>query len=390
MPFLGKIIKNRLAIAFILMSFTVSAQTVLSDRAEISVITCGPSQDELYSAFGHSAIRVQDPASGLDLAYNYGVFKFDTKFYFNFTRGNLLYNLGVYPYARFRDFYILENRYVHEQVLNLPSGQKQQLMDYLSNNARPENATYRYDYFYNNCATKVRDVFVELFGERMKFDGLYIRESHTIRDLTNIYLVRQPWGKLGIDICLGLPMDKKLTPFAHMFLPDFVESGFDHATLDGVPVVKKKISVYKSRSEIPAENFFHPWLVFSLFLLITTAISYNDRRKKKLTKWFDVIVFSIVGWLGVCLALLWFATDHLAAAKNFNLLWAFPFHAVAGILLAVNRNSQLTVRYFTAVAVLSVLTLLLWPVLPQQLNVFLIPFVLALGIRSATISVLLK
>lgn len=110
MPFFGKIMKNRLAIAFILMSFTVSGQTVLSDRAEIFVITCGPSQKELYSAFGHSAIRVQDPVSGLDLAYNYGVFKFDTKFYFNFTRGNLFYNLGVYPYARFRDYYILENR----------------------------------------------------------------------------------------------------------------------------------------------------------------------------------------------------------------------------------------------------------------------------------------
>ena len=382
--------KNRLAIAFILMSFTVSGQTVLSDRAEIFVITCGPSQKELYSAFGHSAIRVQDPVSGLDLAYNYGVFKFDTKFYFNFTRGNLFYNLGVYPYARFRDFYILENRYVHEQVLNLTAGQKQQLMDYLSNNARPENATYRYDYFYNNCATKVRDVFVELFGERMKFDGSYIGESHSIRDLTDMYLARQPWGKLGIDICLGLPMDKILTPFAHMFLPDFVESGFDHATLNRVPIVKRKISVYQSWPEIPAKNFFQPWVIFSLFLLIATAISYNDWRMKKLTKWFDIILFSIVGWLGVCLVLLWFATDHLAAAKNFNLLWAFPFHAIAAILLAVNRNGNFTVRYFIAVAVLSVFTLLFWPVLPQQLNVFLIPLVAAQGIRAAVISRLLK
>lgn len=354
------------------------------------MITCGPSQEELYSAFGHSAIRVRDPESGLDLAYNYGVFKFDTKFYFNFTRGNLLYNLGVYPYARFRDDYILQNRYVNEQILNLTPAQKQKIMDYLSNNARPENATYRYDYFYNNCATKVRDVFVTLFGDRMQFDGSHAGTGHTIRDLTAMYLARQPWGKLGIDICLGLSMDKKLTALECMFLPDFIESGFDHAALNGVPIVKKKIIVYKSRPEAPDISMFHPWTVFGLFLLITTGLSYHDWKKKRLTKWFDFILFSILGWVGVSLTILWLATDHQAAAKNFNLLWAFPFHAIAAMLLAGNRNDPFLVKYFMAVTILSALTLLLWPILPQHLNVFLIPLVLASGIRAFVISALLK
>ncbi|MDQ6481525.1 DUF4105 domain-containing protein [Dyadobacter sp. LHD-138] len=388
--FCKTIVKKRLLFIFFLLSLTGSAQAILSGQAEIAVITCGPSQEELYSAFGHSAIRVRDSESGLDLAYNYGVFKFDTKFYFNFTRGNLLYNLGVYPYTRFRDDYIRQNRYINEQILNLTPAQKQQVMDYLPNNTRPENATYRYDYFYYNCATKVRDVLVTLFGDRMQFNDSYAGVGHTIRDLTAMYLTRQPWGKLGIDICLGLPMDKKLTALECMFLPDFIESGFDHATLNGVPIVKKKILIYKSRPEVPDISMFHPWAVFGLFLLITTWLSYHDWKKKRLTKWFDCILFSILGWVGVCLAMLWVATDHQAAAKNFNLLWAFPFHAIAGIWLVGNRNYPFLVKYFMVVTILSALTLLLWSILPQHLNVFLIPLVLASGIRAFVISAVLK
>lgn len=241
--------KKGITIVFLLLSLVTSAQITLSESAEISVITCGPYQGEVYSAFGHSAIRVRDPLTGEDLAFNYGVFNFTPGFYLNFTRGNLLYKLGVYPYSLFRDAYISQNRYVHEQILNLNPNQKQQVRDYLYRNARPENAVYNYDYFYNNCATKVRDVFVELFGDSLKFNGSYVKTSYTIRDLTNIYLTKQPWGDLGIDICLGLPMDKKLSPFEYMFLPDFVESGFDHATLNGNPIVKEKIAVYEAKQK---------------------------------------------------------------------------------------------------------------------------------------------
>jgi hypothetical protein len=109
------------------VSFTGYGQSVqLSEQATISVITCGPWQGELYSAFGHSAFRVHDPAQGIDEAYNYGVFDFDQpNFYLNFARGYMYYKLGVYDYNRFRDIYIYYNRYIHEQVLNLTQEQKQ-------------------------------------------------------------------------------------------------------------------------------------------------------------------------------------------------------------------------------------------------------------------------
>ena len=129
----------RILITFLLIiSFTLSfgqSPISLSERAEISVITCGPWQGELYSAFGHSAFRIYDPENRINEAYNYGVFNFNQpNFYLNFARGYLYYQLGVYDYQLFEDHYISYNRFVHEQVLNLNQDQKQKLFDYLKQN----------------------------------------------------------------------------------------------------------------------------------------------------------------------------------------------------------------------------------------------------------------
>ncbi len=359
----------------------------LTPGAQISVITCGPAPNELYAAFGHSAIRVYDPDQQVDFAYNYGVFDFDQpNFYLNFARGYLYYKLGVYYYPHFSDYYISNNRSVHEQILELSYEQKQKIYDYLEWNSRPENQTYRYDYFYNNCATKIRDVFAETFKDELKFDGSFIKSDYTIRNLTDLYLGPQPWGDLGIDICLGLPMDKKATPYEYMFLPDYIEYSFDHATLNSVPIVKQKIPVYDAIPEKAPFSIFHPWIVFGLFLLITAAISYYDWKRKKLSRWFDITVFSLVGWVGVLLLLLWTLTDHQAAATNFNLLWAFPIHAFTAVLLVKKISSPWLIKYFQMTAILLAVTIISWWLLPQQLNVFLIPVAIALMIRAWIIS----
>ncbi|HPW61416.1 MAG TPA: DUF4105 domain-containing protein [Cyclobacteriaceae bacterium] len=380
-----------LILSLILISLYGYSQDVsLTDSAQVSIITCGPYKKELYAAFGHSAIRVYDPVLKIDYAYNYGVFDFDQpNFYLNFARGYLYYKLGVYPYPLFRDYYISYNRFVHEQILELTAEQKQKVFDYLQWNARPENQTYRYDYFYNNCATKIRDVLAEVLQGQIKFDGSFIKTDYTIRELTDLYLSPQPWGDLGIDICLGLPMDKTAIPYEYMFLPDYIESSFDHASLSSHPIVKQKISVYEEIPEGIPFSFIHPWIVFGVFLLVTAGLTYYDWKRKTLSKWFDIIVFSVVGWIGVLLLLLWTATDHQAAAKNFNLLWALPLHAIAGIILLKKSPQLWLVKYFSGVAILLVATLAFWFLLPQQLNIFLIPIVIALIIRSWAISKLL-
>lgn len=351
------------------------------------MITFGPDQAQLFTAFGHSAFRVNDPGSGFDDIYNYGVFNFDQPhFYLNFARGYLNYMLGVGDYKRSEYAYIYFNRFVHEQKLNLTKQQKQRLFDYLQWNALPENQYYRYDYFYDNCATKLPDIIVKTFKDSVNFDGSYVKTDYTIRELTDLYLKYQPWGDLGIDICLGLPMDKKASPYEYMFLPDYVESGFAHATIKHgnttVPLVKERISIFEPHEEEPPHTLLSPLVVFSSVFVIIALISYRDIRRNKLSTWLDVIFFSVLGLLGLLLLLLWVATDHKAAAKNFNLLWALPTHLIA--VLAFIKNPKWLEKYFLVIAILTVLLLCLWPWLPQKLHYALIPLVMASGLRSFT------
>lgn len=357
----------------------------LRESASISVLTMGPSQEELYSAFGHSAIRIYDSLSNLDVFFNYGVFNFNQPyFYLNFARGNLNYMVEVYNYTDYLNYYIEHKRFVHEQVLNLTASQKQKVSDFLFWNVRPENQYYPYDYFYNNCATKVRDVFTQVLDGEVFFDSLYIKSTYTIRNLTDLYLGQQPWGDLGIDICLGLPMDKKAKPFEYMFLPDYIESSFAHATnkVTATPLVKKTRTIYQpEKGKIPF-HWFHPWIIFGIAFAIVVFVSWRDWQRKKLSKWLDVVLFFVVGVIGILLLFLWTLTDHHAAAKNFNLLWAVPTHAVIAIFLMRKFPPRWIKKYFLATAILTALLLGFWFVLPQALNVFLIPIAGIILMRS--------
>lgn len=379
---------NRILYLVLFVSTLANAQSFqLSDKAKISVITCGPFQGELYSAFGHSAFRVYDATQQIDEVYNYGMFDFSqSNFYLNFAKGIPYYKLGVYEYPRFRDTYIYYNRFLHEQVLNLTPAQTQKLFDFLQWNALPENANYRYDYFYDNCATKIRDVVATVFGDTVRFDDSYISSTNSIRDLTDLYLKQQPWGDLGIDVCLGLPMDKKASPREHMFLPDYIEAGFDHATIKQgeifLPIVEEKIIVYASRDEDPIDGPPHPLYIFTVLALLAIGLSIYNIKRKKLSNWFDIFLFGLTGLIGLLLVILWFATNHKAAANNFNILWALPTHLIA--VIAFIRNPKWLSKYFMGVSILCVTLLVLWTVLPQQLNYSLIPVVVALGVRAYT------
>lgn len=374
--------------------YSFSQLNTLSPHAQISVITFGPTQEELYSAFGHSGIRVYDSLGNLDLFFNYGVFNFNQpNFYLNFTRGHLLYSVDVYPYPAFREYYIENKRFVHEQLLNLTPAQAQKIFSFLAWNVQPENKDYLYDYFYNNCATKVRDVFEHVLNEDVAFDSTFIQTDYTIRQLTDLYLQQQPWGDLGIDICLGLPMDKKARPYEYMFLPDYIESSFDHATNQflSLPLVKRKIVVFEPAIEKIPFQWFHPWVVFGLLLLAGAWITHRDWRRAKTSAWLDASLFFVCGVIGLLLLLLWTATDHKAAAKNFNLLWALPTHFILiFFLLKKGWKPKWLKNYFLVTTLIYALLLGFWFLLPQALSVYLIPFVCLLLMRSALNFLLLK
>jgi hypothetical protein len=165
------------SILFLVTTYQAIAQKQqLSDQAVISLITADPGE-ELYSLFGHSAIRVKDTVNNQDLVFNYGTFNFNTpNFYMKFTRGKLLYMLSIQQFDRFKRSYEYEKRDLKEQILNLTQDQKQAIFQFLLWNYQPENRYYKYDFFFDNCATRIRDVFIdELPGLNFQFE--YVKEG---------------------------------------------------------------------------------------------------------------------------------------------------------------------------------------------------------------------
>jgi hypothetical protein len=273
--------------------------------------------------------------------------------------------------------------------LALSQKQKQDVFDFLTLNAKPENASYYYDYFYNNCATKIGDVFVESLGEEFRFNEDFVEEpGMTIRELTDNYSAELfPWGKLGIDLCLGLPMDKELTNMQYTYIPEYVYQAFDLAEVNingqWQKVVNKRTDVYLADHTELSGPFFSPNLLFwSLFVLILLVSLYARKRQRSL-RLLDFLIFLIYGLLGVFLLLLWLATDHNAAAWNLNLLWAWPSHLFVAFFLLKKARPR-WVNWYLIITIELGLTLIIgWFFIPQGLNVALVPITFIIVVRSA-------
>jgi len=379
---------NRYLLFFLFLGLGLKAQMPLSSEAQISLITCGPGQNELYSAFGHTAVRVKDPKMRLDLVFNYGIFDFNQpNFYLNFAKGHLLYMLAVSDWDRFERAYINEGRFIHEQVLNLDSAQTKAYFEFLMDNARPENKDYYYDYFYDNCATRVRDGLETSLGAgKIKFlEETYYQPSLSIRELCDEYLVYQPWGDLGIDLCLGQPMDKQADARIEMFLPDLLEYAFAKAVIieDGVerPLVKSFKVLYPATA-VNQKSWWSPMFFFAVCLVLVVLATIFFYQQWRILRYLDVVLFSVSGILGIFLLILWFFTDHKAAAYNFNILIFLPLNIflIPGIIRGKWAAWSLEILrylpYFYAILLAA------WAFLPQQLHLGLLPLVAILILRS--------
>lgn len=378
-------LKKYLLLLFLLFSGIIQAQFgSLSPAAEISIITIGPGS-ELYDKFGHSAYRIKDSLSGVDVAFNYGVYDFDTpNFYTKFAQGKLLYELRVDYYQPFLQRYIDENRWVKEQVLNLTHLEKQAVSDFLWNNALPQNKKYKYDFFYDNCATKIRDVLIYVLKDKLEYTEDYIQEELTFRELIQQNLQDNSWGSLGIDVALGAVIDRKAQPIEYQFLPDYIYKGAEHALIhreNGTePLVKKSKLVFKN---IPVQQrtdfLLSPFFVLGLFSLLILFVTYKDYRKHTRNVYLDAFLFLLTGVLGVFLVLLWFATDHTATAYNYNMLWAFPISLF--FVYSISRRSAHLKKYTFLLISLLVLLLIHWITGVQIFAVTLIPVLIALAVR---------
>ena len=298
-----------------------------SSGLQISLLTCSPGA-ELYSVFGHNALRIVDSAAGTDIVYNYGTFDFnDPDFYTKFVRGKLLYFVSQVSYNDFLFEYQYFKRGVKEQVLNLSHQEKKKIQADLFENVREENRYYKYDFLYDNCTTRLRDIiFQKNKYEVYQIPG-FIPQGQTFRDHLHVYLDRAQmrWTALGIDLLLGLEADIPMTQMESMFLPDFLYKGVSLATMKQEKIERKKIEILADMQPTPVSISFYldPLFVFIVFCIALLLPSFYFTSLQSLA---DGIWLIVTGLLGLFLLFMWFGTDHQSFSKNLNLLWAFPLN----------------------------------------------------------------
>jgi hypothetical protein len=190
------------------------------------------------------------------------------------------------------------------------------------------------------------------------------------------------WSKFGIDLLLGSRIDKTMSNREAMFLPEFLEVSLDKTGNGSDSLVLVKEYPLSLRAEIVRSGFFQrPETVFTLLLLAVVALSFSKRViSRKLLAGFDKIFFLLLGLLGCLFLFMWFGTDHKQTANNYNLLWAWPIHIIAPFVL--NQPKPNVRKYFFIYFMATGITLLLWVLLPQQLNPALIPILLIAMFRS--------
>ena len=344
---------------------------VLSESAEISLLTCSPGKD-VYEAFGHTAIRVKDEPNGVDFAFNYGTFDFgQPNFYFNFVKGKLLYMLGVSRTEGFVNYYNRYNRSVTEQVLDLTQVEKQRLVNTLDENVKPENRDYLYDYFFDNCSTRPRDVILSALEGELSMDSADC-EHKSIRQLTNSYMgEEQAWGRLGINICLSGPrIDQPASAWEYMYLPEELMFAFDRMSLTVEGVERPLVKETKILSEMEPEEVVLPKTtpknVFVAVLLLVAAIVTSFRIRGKSVRILEGSVFMLFGILSLLFLFLWFGTDHFTAYKPYSLMWAVPTHIIFAWTL-FKKDRPIWIRWYcVGTAVLMAVILTGWKMLPVE------------------------
>ncbi len=370
--------------SFFLLLLHARAQD--SCELRISLLTCSPGE-ELYSTFGHTALRVQNMQTGSDHVYNYGSFEFGPDFYTKFIKGKLLYFLSVEDMNDFMYQYQMEGRGVQEQVLQLNCGEKTRLLQALRVNADEQNRYYRYDFLFDNCTTRAGDMVAAHTDTPVVFNNILPAETPSFRNLLHTYLDKgkQPWSKLGIDILLGSRLDRKVTNEEAMFLPDYLLKGFDKARINERPLVSAPATILDSTIDLKKNSWFTPSMVFSIVLLLIILLSFSSRAwAAGILRIFDFIWFFILGLAGLLLLFMWFGTDHTVCRDNLNLLWALPTHIVAAVF--VRSEKKWVKSYFRVVMWLSIVLALTWFILPQQMNNALLPVLFLTILRSWKLS----
>lgn len=380
--------KTLLIILATIMLTTMKAQEMqFSDSAVISLLTCSPGQ-EIYAKFGHSGIRINDPVTKNDLVFNYGIFSFNTEnFYYKFIKGETDYYLGVHPTDIFLFEYDERNSMVWEQILNLTPLEKRKIIDALIDNYRPENRIYRYNYVFDNCATRPRDKILNNVTGYVQLQNT--TESKTFRQWVGGYVGHDTWLKFGIDMVFGMAADKTTQQYESMFLPEVLMNEFERAKIitknneNNRNLVKEtRIIVNSDVTESQSSMLItKPFVVFSALLLLGILLSLYEQRTKKYYTILDSILLLGTGLAGIIVFYLMFISLHPLVKNNLNILWLNPFNIVAAVLIWIKPLRVYMFVYQIFNIMLLVLSLIALALSMQDFNAAVFPLIVLIFIR---------
>ncbi|MCD7721353.1 MAG: DUF4105 domain-containing protein [Prevotellaceae bacterium] len=378
-------LKPILLLAFCLWGLGLRAQGE-GDSLEVSLLTCSPGE-EVYSLYGHTALRVRSQGGGEDVVFNYGVFDFRSPhFVWRFILGRCDYMVTAVPYDYFLSGYLERGSYVLEQTLSLSPQEAQRLLAALLDNLRPERRTYRYNYLTENCTTKVRDMLAA------SLDGQIVlapeQESKTYRGLMHEWTVDHPWARLGDDLLLGSECDTLLTPWASLFLPFRLAQGLEGARVQDADgslrplVLDTRTLSSPSAPRLIESGCVTPLMASWLFLLICLAAGIAEWVMRRQWWWLDALVMTGIGLAGCLLCFMFFFSQHPTVDSNWQ-IWLFnplPLLCMPWVVAQALRR-RFCLYHWLNIAILAAF-LLFFPWIPQHFSEITLPLALGSLLRS--------
>lgn len=359
------------------------------DSLQISLLTASPG-NEVYEKFGHTAIRVKDRSGRVDLIFNYGLFSFNSpNFIYRFVKGETDYQLGITEMPYFTMEYAMRGSRVTEQVLNLTPAEASEVFHALQINYQPENRIYRYNFFYDNCSTRPRDIIEK------NIDGSigYIDPSDTTSYRALVHEMTGPrsWLTFGIDLTLGEKADRLIDYRQEMFLPEILMEAFETALVqnDSVskPLVRETLVLVEENNEdseiAPEKWYLSPIFVCWVLFFIIFALAITEIRRKKIYRILDTLIFIPAGLAGCVLFFLNFVSTHPTVDHNFNCFWLQPLDLLAGAFVWVKSAKKILYYYHFANFVTLLLLLICYAWIPQQFNPAFFPLIGVIMTRSA-------
>ena len=391
---------KQVIIFFLLLLTFSSAQSQTDDSLRVSLLTVAPRSKAVETFFGHTALRVSDPAQSMDFVLNWGTYD-ETVPYFilKFIEGKTDYFLSHASYERLISSYAKEGALIFEQTLNIPDSKKDSLLRFLQTNLLPENVGYRYNFVFDNCTTRPRDIIERFCGGKLIYPGQ--TQPVTFRQLFHQYTQPYPWWELGIDCIIGSGADSLISFRNKLFLPEKLMDALNHSVVklpDGSeqPIILDSKTVLQppDTQSNPLVFWDHPvavgWLIFFIYLALSIIVYYKKFLRLRLCNLPFALLFLVAGAGGCIVFMLNFFSLHSCVQANWNILWLHPLHflAVAGFFF--HKPYRWIRWYHVANFVLLSGFLLGWHWIPQELNKAFIPFILCLWVVSGLQAIILK